>query len=157
MTFVLEILRSKEMANKDLNIIKTPALGRSFRLGMLYDRVHDNLIPGETLLTMKDMENHIFKAKKQGSSGTGRFRKVSPKQCFKNRHLRMALEAEYIMLYKELEMTQFESHISNTKTNATHIVAAIEYGTKVRFTFDRTLSEDEDELEISGELKGMLE
>lgn len=61
------------------------------------------------------------------------------------------------MSYKELEMKPFELQISNTKTTATHIVTAIEYGTSVTFTFDRTISENEDILEISGELKGMVE
>lgn len=48
------------------NVIMTQALGRPFRLGMLYDRVHDKIIPGETLLTMKEMENHTFTMGKEG-------------------------------------------------------------------------------------------
>lgn len=48
------------------DILRTPALGRPFRLGMLYDRVHDTIIPGETLLTMQDMENHTFKENRNG-------------------------------------------------------------------------------------------
>lgn len=59
--------RNEKISRGDhFEIIKTPALGRSFRLGMLYDRDHDIIIPGETLLTMKEMENHIFKEKKKG-------------------------------------------------------------------------------------------
>ncbi|CAG2209155.1 unnamed protein product [Mytilus edulis] len=169
-------------------IIKTPALGRSFRLGMLYDRDHDIIIPGETLLTMKEMENHIFKEKKKGCSfnviygdssedtstvfkgdanlelnflkgavAFGASGKFLSNTVLKKNELRVLLRAEYIMSYKELEMKPFELQISNTKTTATHIVTAIEYGTSVTFTFDRTISENEDILEISGELKGMVE
>lgn len=47
-------------------VIMTQALGRPFRLGMLYDRVHDTIIPGETLFTMKEMENCTFKKEKEG-------------------------------------------------------------------------------------------
>ncbi|CAG2217262.1 unnamed protein product [Mytilus edulis] len=48
-----------------IHIIRTPALGRPFRLGMLYDRVHDTIIPGETVLTMADMEKHIYTQEKK--------------------------------------------------------------------------------------------
>lgn len=52
----------KEIMNEEkwTDIIRTPALGRPFRLGMLYDRYHDNIIPGETLLRMEDMDQHTF-------------------------------------------------------------------------------------------------
>ncbi|XP_063435679.1 stonustoxin subunit alpha-like [Mytilus trossulus] len=155
---------------------------------MLYDRVHDNIIPGETLLTMKDMENHTYKEKKKGCSfnviygdstedkstvfkgdanlelnflkgaaAVGASGKFLSNTSLKKNELRVSLTAEYIMLYKELEMKPFKLHISSTKTTATHIVTAIEYGACVTFTFDRTISENEDILEISGELKGMVE
>ncbi|CAC5410239.1 unnamed protein product [Mytilus coruscus] len=170
-----------------IHIIRTPALGRPFRLGMFYDRVHDTIIPGETVLTIAEMEKHIYQKKKHGCSfeviygdsyeakssvfngdanlqlnvlfgvvslgSSGKFlkNKISSKK-----QLRVSLTAEYIMLYKELEMKQFQSLISNTKTNATHIVTAIEYGTNVAFTFDRTISDKENELEVRGELNGMM-
>ncbi|XP_071170969.1 stonustoxin subunit beta-like [Mytilus edulis] len=169
-----------------IHIIRTPALGRPFRLGMLYDRVHDTIIPGETVLTMADMEKHIYTQEKKGCSfdviygdsyeeksrvfngdanlklnvlfgivslgSSGKFLKSNTSS---KKQLRVTLTAEYTMLYKELEMKQFQSLISNTKTNATHIVTAIEYGTNVAFTFDRTISDEENEFEVRGELGGM--
>ncbi|CAG2217260.1 unnamed protein product [Mytilus edulis] len=50
-----------------IQIERTQAFGRPFRLGMLYDRVHDT-IPGETVLTMADMEKHIYEKKRHGCS-----------------------------------------------------------------------------------------
>ncbi|VDI74339.1 Hypothetical predicted protein [Mytilus galloprovincialis] len=170
------------------DIIRTPALGRPFRLGMLYDRVHDTIIPGETLLTMQDMENHTFKENRNGSSFeviygdtfedksvvfngdanlelnvlTGKVTLGSSGKFLKNKisskkQLRITLTAEYIMLYKELEMKHFQSEISNTKANATHIVTAIEYGTNVAFAFERSISNSEDMQEVKGELTGMID
>lgn len=57
-----------EMMNEETlkNIIRTKALGRPFRLGMLYDRYHDNIIPGETLLRMEDMDQHTFTQRRNG-------------------------------------------------------------------------------------------
>lgn len=46
--------------------IETPALGRPFRLGMLYDRPNDTIFPGETLITMEEMKIRTFKTKKKG-------------------------------------------------------------------------------------------
>ncbi|XP_071170971.1 neoverrucotoxin subunit beta-like [Mytilus edulis] len=167
-----------------IKIERTQAFGRPFRLGMLYGRVHDTIIPGETVLTMVDMEKHIYEKKRHGCSfdviygdsledksrvfngdanlqrntlfgilslgGSGKFlkSKISSKK-----QLRVTLTAEYIMMYKELEMKQFQSLISNTNTSATHIVTAIEYGTNVAFTFERTISNEENELEVRAELK----
>ncbi|CAC5410243.1 unnamed protein product [Mytilus coruscus] len=170
-----------------IHVIRTQALGRPFRLGMLYDRVHDTIIPGETVLTMADMEKHIYKKKKNGCSfdviygdsledksrvfngdvnlqrnslfgivSLGSSGKFLKSKISSKKQLRVTLTAEYIMMYKELEMKQFQSLISNTKTNATHIVTAIEYGTNVAFTFDRTISDKENELEVRGELNGMM-
>lgn len=180
----------KEMTNEEklTNIIWTPALGRPFRLGMLYDRYHDNIIPGETLLRMEDMEQHTFIQRRNGCffdvrygdslqdksiafngdlnlqlnaligmvalGSSGKFLKNT---ILSKKQLRVALKAEYIMLYKELEMQHFQSDISKIKSsNATHIVTAIEYGTNVEFTFDRTLSDKEDVVEASGKLKDMI-
>lgn len=47
-------------------VIMTQALGRPFRIGMLYDRVHDTIIPGETLLTIEDLKNHTSEEGKDG-------------------------------------------------------------------------------------------
>lgn len=86
-----------------------------------------------------------------GSSGKFLKNKLSSKN-----QIRVSLTAEYVTMYKELIMKDLESQISNPKTNATHIVTAIQYGTNVTFTFERTISEDEDAQEARGELKGMV-
>lgn len=87
-----------------------------------------------------------------GSSG-----KFLKNKILSKKQLRVSLTAEYIMLYKELEMQHFQSDISKIKSsNATHIVTAIEYGTNVKFTFDRTLSDEEDVVEASGKLKDKI-
>lgn len=87
-----------------------------------------------------------------GSSG----KFLKNKRSSKNQ-IRVSLIAQYVTMYKELEMKHFQTHIANKNTNATHIVTAIEYGTNVAFTFERTLSDDEDAQEARGELKGMID
>lgn len=86
-----------------------------------------------------------------GSSGKFLKNKRSSKK-----QLRVSLTAEYITMYEELEMKHFKRHIENPKTNATHIVAAIQYGTNVTFTFEKTISDDEDVQEARGKLRGSV-
>lgn len=49
------------------DVIKLPALGRPFNLGMLYDRRNDDLIPGETLWDPEQLQEHISERQQPGS------------------------------------------------------------------------------------------
>ena len=54
----------KTMSN---DVIQVPALGRPFSLGMLYNGITDQYIPGETLWTLDQLKKNVFKKSNSGT------------------------------------------------------------------------------------------
>lgn len=124
-----------------------------------FSRCSYNVIYGDSLEDKSVVFNNDLNLKVnvlKGKSSLGSSGKFLKNKISSKKQLQVSLTAEFIMFYEELEMNQLQTLISNADTNATHIVTAIEYGANGTFTFERTISNNEDGIEARGELEGKI-
>lgn len=171
---------------------EVPALGRPFKLGMLYDCRTNNLLSNTAIWDENSIESYTasqpqplcdfdFTAEDTISAKTsfldiqadlklsvlfGMFEVHGSAKYLENhrkftRQSRVTFKYRCRTHFKELQLNEIMSErkihpgVLNLE-NATHVVAGILYGTDAIFVFDRTTTDEEDELENHKQLEAMV-
>ncbi|XP_038657062.1 stonustoxin subunit beta-like [Scyliorhinus canicula] len=172
------------MAEGSKGIFQMPTLGRPFRIGMLYDRRNDTIIP--ELLKNIDVQpkpssafhvlssesiqdiafslgveaplNASFLSGMVEVSGSAQYLNDSKNS---NQQARVSLNYRATTRFEELTMSQLgPQHITYPsvfdQASATHVVTAVLYGAQAFFVFDREYSSNENVQDIEGSLEVMV-
>ena len=167
-------------------ILQLPCLGRSFRIGMLYNCHQEKLFPGKNI-----WENTVIQSKKQVSSDyeiitqdslENKFNSLCLSDSLKLSYLAGMIEvsgsAEYLtdrvsskeqarvtLKYSTTthieevnaeELSSIQNPSASFEGDATHVVTGILYGSDAFFVFDRTISPTENACDISGSLEALV-
>ena len=167
-------------------ILQLPSLGRPFRIGTLYNRHQDKIIPGKNLWV-----NSVIQSKKQTANSyeiisndniQGKFKSLGISEGMKlsimaglvevngsaefladrvtsQQQARVSLKYSTTTHMDEVnpaELSKIETDSSGTEQKATHVVTGILHGAHALFVFDRDVSPSENICDVSSELEAMV-